>query len=560
MWRISIALLLACRTVVAGNDGGDAPVDGSSNQACVAWAKNEPPAAPSIAAPGAGRIDVVAAGLVVGTSAFADADPGDTQAAADLEIWTMEGGERDQRVWHAHLADPARLTKATLADGEFDGGEGARLRDWADYAVRARVKDASGACNAWSAWGPDRIFRTDDGSSHLFDPTRVHRIDLTIPPESWNAINAEAIPPGGCTVFRRAYHRGTLSFEDQTFDDVGIRVKGGCGSARDLARKAAFKVSLSWDDPDVPGCPEERRLFGLEHLTLNNAVQDPTLEHERLGYAIYQRMGVATPRATHADLYVNGEYWGVYVWVETIDRRFLSRWFDDNDGMLYEGAYWCDLVAANVPADEYSPSCFTKEFEVGACDTPDDDADPTDFSLLRELVAKIAALPPGGFYPEIGAFFDYDELLSEWAVSGIIAHWDAYDFSIINNYRVYHDPSADRWSIIPTGIDQTFAGDPWSGTDLDPFLVAAVLATRCLEEADCAAAFAARLAQVADVFEEMDLAAEAERIHALILPHVAADPRREFDLPTWDWLHQQLLAWIAGRPGIVRGILAAHGY
>ena len=60
-----------------------------------------------------------------------------------------------------------------------------------------------------------------------------------------------------------------------------------------------------------------------------------------------------------------------------------------------------------------------------------------------------------------------------------------------------------------------------------------MLATRCLEEADCAAAFAARLAQVADVFEEMDLAAEAERIHALILPNVAADPRREFDLPTW---------------------------
>ena len=188
-----------------------------------------------------------------------------------------------------------------------------------------------------------------------------------------------------------------------------------------------------------------------------------------------------------------------------------------------------------------------EEFEVGAATRPTTTPIQPTFRCCASWSRRSPRCRAGS--TRIGAFFDYDELLSEWAVSGIIAHWDAYDFSIINNYRVYHDPSADRWSIIPTGIDQTFAGDPWSGTDLDPFLVAAVLATRCLEEADCAAAFAARLAQVADVFEEMDLAAEAERIHALILPNVAADPRREFDLPTWDWLHQQLLAWIAGARG-----------
>mgnify|MGYP001084450630 CR=1 FL=1 len=45
----------------------------------------------------------------------------------------------------------------------------------------------------------------------------------------------------------------------------------------------------------------------------------------------------------------------------------------------------------------------------------------------------------------------------------MISHWDAYEFSIHNNYRVYHDPSTDTWSMIPTGIDQTFGGDqdPW---------------------------------------------------------------------------------------------------
>src|SRR5690606_31739845 len=110
--------------------------------------------------------------------------------------------------------------------------------------------------------------------------------------------------------------------------------------------------------------------------------------------------------------------------------------------------------------------------------TPDPGADPMDYELLRQLTEQIAALPPGGFYPEVEALFDFDKLLSSWALESLISHWDNYTFVIQNNYRVYHDPTTGRWTLISTGIDQTFEGDQ------DPWSVQGVLAIKCLQEPD----------------------------------------------------------------------------
>ena len=63
---------------------------------------------------------------------------------------------------------------------------------------------------------------------------------LTIPQATWDAIDAQATPPG-CVPYRRDYHTASIMFEGQTLDGVGIHVKGGCGSARHMNGKASFK-------------------------------------------------------------------------------------------------------------------------------------------------------------------------------------------------------------------------------------------------------------------------------------------------------------------------------
>ena len=525
---------------------------GSVADVCAADPGDAPPRAPTVVAPGMGAVDVVAERMVISTSEYSDRDATDQHTASMFEIWQAADGEPVARVWSAHASAPEQLTAVALADGEFIATM-TSLAEYADYGVRVRHM-SSGLCQRWSEWSPFSWFRTDDGSSYMFDQGLVHSVYIDIPPASWGPIDAEAVPPD-CVPFRRSYHSGTLRFEDKTFLGVGVRAKGGCGSARHLDDKAAFKVNLQWDDPEVPGCPDnERRLYGLKRLTLNNMVQDPSFAHERLVYPFYKLMGVPTPRAVHMQLYVNDELWGLYTHVESIDRRFLGRWFDSNQGMLYEGTYRCDLIADNVPPTLDDSYCLARKFEADECSTPGADADATDYELLRDLVAALAALPPGGFYPEVEAFFEFDRFLSSWAVDSVIAHWDAYEFDIINNYRVYHDPVTARWTLIPTGVDQTLDGD------IEPWAVSGLLARRCLDEPDCEAAFAQRLAAANAVFEGMGLLDVAAAVFAQVSPYVEADPRREIGYSGYVDAHNAMLGWISARPARVREILAGHGF
>jgi hypothetical protein len=533
----------------AGGQGGSGGMGGM-----VVCGPNTAPAAPSITDPIAGRADLVQETMTISTSAFVDPDAGDVHGGSEIEIWNLKNGEPDERVWYATVSDAALLTKVSLLDGFFVGSaSGKGLGVWKDYGIRARHRDDHGPCSAWSAWSELRGFRTDDGSSTLFDPGVVRDFYLDIPPDTWAKLNAEAYPPG-CVAYERNYYKATLRFEGKTYEDVGIHIKGGCGSARDLNGKPGFKVSLDWDDPSVPGCPAERRIYGQTTFTFNNMVQDHSFVHERLGYQLYQAVKVPTPRATHVRMFVNNQYWGVYLNVENIGRRFLTRWFGSNKGMLYEGAYWCDLVPQNVLPGVDDSGCIKRKFEPSECDPQDPEGDIEDYELLRTFVQQVQAIPQGEYLQQAPAIFELDTFLSQWAVESVISHWDAYAFGIINNWRIYHDPTTNRWSLIPTGIDQTF------GSNQDPWAVGGTLAVRCVQDPACNAAFADRLKQVNTLFQGFELQAKAQAIHDLITPAVLADPRKEMDMNGFNQAFQSTLDYVIQRPPQVVQHLQNHGF
>lgn len=565
MTRLAWVGLLGMLPSCGGGGGGagnpddgplpDGPPVDTSIAAPLCNPKNHVPETPMLLAPVESRFAIEPAALVLQSSAFSDHD-GDVHAASEYEIWRVEDDVPVERVWRGTTLSGTALTLATLDQGWWEGStvaDGA-LAPWTWHVARTRHHDGESRECGLSAWSPDVTFRTEDGSSYLFDQTVVREFQLTIPPQSWTPVHDEAIPPG-CVPWQRQFYSGDLEFEGQILPGVGVRTKGGCGSARNLDGKAGFRISLGWDDPAVPGCPDEREIHGQRHLTFNNVVQDPSFAHERLAYRLYEAAGVPVPRVAHVRLSVNGEYWGVYLLVETAKRRFLERRFESKNGMLYEGTYWCDLVPANVPPGEEDTYCLTREFSPDACDgAPEPDEDPQDYDALRDMVGTVAAMPWDSFYPEIESLWNYDAFLSAWAVEGITGHWDNYAFQIMNNYRVYHDPSTDLWSLLPHGLDQTF----WD--DRDPWNVSGVLAARCLGEPDCQEAMVARLGEVNEIFENLGLGSDLAAIHELIAPHVYEDPRKEISNDDFDNQYPGLAAWIGWRPWRIREIMAYHGF
>ena len=208
--------------------------------------------------------------------------------------------------------------------------------------------------------------------------------------------------------------------------------------------------------------------------------------------------------------------------------------------MLYEGDYGCDIG---------EEACFEEKFDTDACDGPREGYDPTDRTPLRELHARLAQIPSSDFYPAINQVFDFDTYLTMWAAAAVMGYWDGYP-NDPNNYRIYHDPSDDRWTLIPSGIDQLLE------KNVDPFQPVGLLSIRCLAEEDCAAAFRSRLAEVIDLFEGSNYAAMARSIEKQVRAEVEADPRKEFSVEDWRQAVDDTVAYIKRRPGELRALLA----
>ena len=186
----------------------------------------------------------------------------------------------------------------------------------------------------------------NDPASWLFDPLRVHRIDIQISQASWNVLNQSSYNS------KAEYQAGTMKFTTDTGvvvtqkNSVGVRLKGGWGSFRNLDQKAAFKIKTNF----VKG----ENFFGLKKITLNNMVQDPSMLHEATVYRLYRAMGVAAPRVGYANVYVNGVNYGLHANIETYDDVSLGRWMPSTKN-LYEGAYFQDVIGSQyqqIEADE----------------------------------------------------------------------------------------------------------------------------------------------------------------------------------------------------------------
>jgi hypothetical protein len=363
---------------------------------------------------------------------------------------------------------------------------------------------------------------TPDLAAPLFEPEAVAAIELTLPAASIAALE----DPGK----REKYQDGTFSLamtdgtpagveEPSTPIDVGVRLKGGRGSFRPLTGKAAFKVKFNHS---LKG----QTFLGLKTLTLNNMVQDPSMFHEALSYESFRAVGIAAPRTGYAYVRVNGEDYGLYLNVETLDDVALPRWFEAT-GHLYEGAYGSDVTPGGAAA-----------FEV----------DEGDEDVVKDLEALIEAANQGAgdWSDGMSGVADLLQMTRMWAVERYVGHWDGYSgiegVEWPNNFYLHSD-AAGEFTMLPWGTDQT-----WTKTL--PFESdAGLLFDRCLADASCATAYEEALIEVSVAIAELGLDARATAISALLAPWQQLDPRLEYGATEIAAAGEATRAYIAARPG-----------
>ncbi|MGH7555173.1 MAG: CotH kinase family protein, partial [Longimicrobiales bacterium] len=345
-----------------------------------------------------------------------------------------------------------------------------------------------------------------DPSDLLFDPDRVLDVVITMAPADWDTLRFEArdvydtLGPGcfdGPPVSPYTEFPANATIDGETFANVSIRKKGFYGSADQ------FKPSLKIDSNDLVG---GQLIAGLEHLTFNNARQDPSLVKQCLGYALFEAAGLPASRCNFANVTVNGLNLGVYVHVEEIEEQpYLGRYFANTTGNIYEGTL----------------SDFRTTF-VNTFERKNNEENPSQADLAAIVAAAI--VPDGQPMPALGALVNMDAFHTYWAMEGLIGHWDGYQ-SNRNNFWIYFDPNnGGRANFLPWGIDALFAGgNPLAGnlSGNAPVVFPRAMLTRKLYlEPTSRAIFLGRVQTLLNtVWNEAALLAEINRMEALLEPY-----------------------------------------
>jgi|GEM_PF-1300961 len=308
------------------------------------------------------------------------------------------------------------------------------------------------------------------------------------------------------------------------FEDVGIRLKGGAGSFEPIKTgKAAFKIRF---DKFV----DDQLFFGLQRLTLNNMVQDASMVHETLTYEIFRALDLPASRTGYALVRVNGEFFGVYLNIETLDKIFLGAHFASTQH-LYEA----DAPGVDVRTGEAGT------FEVDRGDEGD----------LTDLDALIAAANDveGDWSEGMAATADLTRMTRVWAVERYASHWDGYAGVQApfrpNNYYL-HSLDSGVFEMLPWGADQTWEiemefDEPAGG----------LLFNKCLADETCEALYEQGLEEVRAAVPGLGLDRQAFCIPEKLArwQRRESEQRRVYDTEEIAEGVEETRALIAGRPG-----------
>ena len=294
-------------------------------------------------------------------------------------------------------------------------------------------------------------FLLSDESWKVYDDSELAVIHITVDPEDleWMYDNVES----------DSIHPATIQFQnaylDETIDSIGFRLRGN--TSRNAAKKS-FKIDFNHF---ISG----RDFYDVEKLNLNGEHNDPSIIRSKLCWDFYQNIGMASSRASHAVLYINEEYFGLYISIEHIDDRFLSKNFENDNGNLWKCIWPADLTyRGNDPEDYHPYYSETRPYDLKT------NENQYDYSKLARLIRIIHNTPDS-----LDMVLDIKTTLQYFAMNILTGSWDDYRF-LRNNFYLYHNPDNDLIHWIPYDYDNSFGID-WFNIDwsnIDPYEYAVI--------------------------------------------------------------------------------------
>jgi len=253
----------------------------------------------------------------------------------------------------------------------------------------------------------------------LFDSKTVGEIKIRIDSRNWSdQLDSMRIYGGGLM-------DATVTIDGKTYQGAGIRFRGDKSYATGLKRNP-FQIKLDYKNPD-------QKHQGYGTVKLSAAVRDPSMIREALFHEIAAKY-MPGSKTSFTKLYINDEYIGIFVNVESLEKQMLERNYGGSGGSVFKAGV--DSRPTNLPAScklnifgsleyETSTDCYKGNFEgnTGA-----------DWNELQEMTRLLSQGSK-----EVEKVLDTDRALWMLALNNVMVNLNSYSGNHSVNYYLYKD-------------------------------------------------------------------------------------------------------------------------
>src|SRR5262245_52018862 len=288
-------------------------------------------------------------------------------------------------------------------------------------------------------------------SADFFNDRILHEIRLEVRASDWETLK--------------------LKFLDNTYypADFNYRFNGRDIPLRNIGIRSRGRGSRSPDKPNLrldfnryePG----QQFVGLSSAVLKANNQDGSMLREQTVMKLWDRTGLPASREAFCRLYVNNQYYGVYLLTEEIRDSFTERYLGEKGGDLYK----FDPITEGYRF-EWNPTCNSRI--VVACSTdpakwaeapfnPEENKKDFDITRTFNWVRITSQVSNADFERAIACFVDFRYMAAYIAMENFSTDADSFlgDVFGMNNFFVYRYNRTTLHQVLPW--DKDFSYD-WS--------------------------------------------------------------------------------------------------
>ena len=354
----------------------------------------------------------------------------------------------------------------------------------------------------------------------IFDDTVLHKIEF------FNVDISAIRDPA----LKSVYQQVDIKIDGNILKMIGLATKGEKSYLAAPNDKKPFKIKT---DKFIEG----QKYDGIKRFNLHNNLYDKGFMREKLTCDASARMGIHAPKCAFAEVYTNGEYWGVYTLVEAQDEIY-KRTFGDNNGFTIE-SFGSPANLNNLAYYGKNPEDYSGQYIV----------DHGDENLAWQqwitLLDKIQNLPPRyGYVDSISKYIDYQTYFKFNAVLDYNLNAEPKN----RNGIYYYDIDKKKWFTICWDQNVAFADFIQPDQNNFPNMQMTAFLDKYATYSQFSEAYDQTLCQLSNsIFTENEVDSKIEAYRKIIDDAVEKDIRKGFTFKEYELSIVALREFIAIR-------------